>query len=197
MTALGITNCNPLNLVYRPQDAWEGLDSPPNAGRFCRFIAPQYAFRAYAKELSSYLRAGHDTVPKFIRTWSETDQAAYVVNVLRWGHFKADQVLTVNDALSLFKAMCRQEDGSDPYPDSLIQEGIDMATGTTPAKTVTVSPTAMVAGAGGIGYALADLLTGAFHDFAHVDITAARQVALAMVITVVLHHFFPKGDQSS
>lgn len=185
---------NPLNLAYRPQDKWAGLASPPNNGRWCVFTAPEYAFRAYTKELISYIRVGHDTVPKFIRTWSTTDQDAYIVNVLRWGHFGAQQVLTVDDALALFKAMCRQEDGSYPYPDEIISKGIAMALDTAPKPLLSVTPTTMVAGAGGIGYMLADLIVGAFHDFAHVDITAARQVALAMIITVALHHFFPKGD---
>jgi hypothetical protein len=195
VTALGIRDCNPLNLTWRPQDKWDGLATPPNVGRFCSFLTPQAAFRAYTKELQSYLAAGHDTVPKFIKTWSETDQDAYVVNVLRWGHFKALQVLTVEDALALFRAMCRQEDGSDPYPDSVIQEGIDMALGSTPAKSVAITPTTMVASAAAIGAYAADLLVGALHDFAHVDVTASRQIALAAIVTVLIHHFFPKGDQ--
>lgn len=197
MTAIGITDCNPLNLVYRPQDKWEGLDSPPNTGRFCRFIAPQYAFRAYTKELRSYIAAGHDTVPKFIRIWSETDQAAYVVNVLRWGHFKADQVLTTDDALSLFKAMCRQEDGSDPYPDSLIQEGIDMASATSTTPSVSVHPTALVGASMGTAYAVTQLVVNAFHDFAHFDVSASNQALMLIVIGVLINHFFPKGEQQS
>ena len=63
---------------------------------------------------------------------------------------------------------------------------------------VTVSQTAAVAGSGGIGYAaVAELIVGAFKDIAHIDITASRQMALAMVVTVLIHHFFPKGDQTN
>lgn len=195
MTALGIRLDNPLNLIWRPQDKWEGLATPPNVGRFCSFVDPQHAFRAYTKELRSYIAAGHDTVPKFIRVWSETDQATYVVNVLRWGHFKADQTLTVSDALPLFKAMCRQEDGSDPYPDSVIQEGTNMALGTTSTQSVAVHPSALFVGAMGTSAAIVQLIVGAFHDFAHFDMSASNQVALGIVIGALLHYFFPKGDQ--
>lgn len=197
MTALGIRLNNPLNLTWRPRDNWEGLATPPNVGRFCNFLTPQAAFRAYTIELGDYIRAGHDTVPKYIRAWSETDQAAYTVNVLRWGHFKADQVLNAGDALSLFRAQCRQEDGSDPYPDSVIQEGIDMAPNSTkPAQTsVAIHPTAKLAGAMGIADAVTQLIVGGFHDFAHFDMSAPNQAALVIVVGVVINHFFPKGDQ--
>lgn len=196
MTALGIRDNNPLNLIYRPQDQWAGLANPPQVEGKCAFLDAPHAFRAYTIQLKHYLARGIDTVPKIIKLWSQTDQAAYTVNVLRWGHFQAMQVLTEADFPALFAAMCRQEDGSDPYPDSVIQAGIDMATD-NPAKPIAVSSTAVVAGAGGLGYALADLICGAFHDIWKIDITSAREVALAMIITVALHHFFPKGDQQS
>lgn len=195
MTALGIRENNPLNLIYRPQDQWAGLANPPQVEGKCAFLDAPHAFRAYTIQLKHYLARGIDTVPKIIKLWSQTDQAAYTVNVLRWGHFQAMQVLTEADFPALFAAMCRQEDGSDPYPDSVIAEGISMALDTTPAKTImTVTPTIAVAGAGGISFAITSLLVGAFHDFAHIDISADRQVALALIIGVLIHHFFPKGE---
>jgi hypothetical protein len=197
MTALGIRLNNPLNLTWRPQDKWQGLASPPNEGRFCSFMTPQDAFRAYTKELRSYIAHGRDTVPKFIRAWSETDQDSYIVNVLRWGHFAATQVLTAADALPLFKAMCRQEDGSDPYPDSVIQEGIDMATqNAAPAQaSVSVHPTALVGASMGTAYAVTQLIVNAFHDFVHFDVSAANQALILIVIGTLINHFFPKGDR--
>lgn len=194
MSALGVRINNPLNLKYRPQDKWDGLIGQQNGE--CVFTSPQKAFRAYTIQLKHYLASGYDTVPKIIKLWSQTDQAAYTVDVLRWGHFAAAQVITVDDFPALFKGMCRQEDGSDPYPDETITAGIQMALNlnTAPATPVTVSPTTAVAGAGGIAYAITSLLVGGFHDFAHIDITADRQVALALVIGVLIHHFFPKGD---
>lgn len=183
---------NPLNLAYRPQDKWAGLASPPNNGRWCVFTAPEYAFRAYTKELISYIRVGHDTVPKFIRTWSTTDQDAYIVNVLRWGHFGAQQVLTVDDALALFKAMCRQEDGSDPYPDEIISKGIAMALNTTPTTMTSVMthPTTMKAITGGSAAAFIGMELAKFHIY---DMSAGETVALGIVISILFHRLFPNG----
>lgn len=192
MTALGIRDNNPLNLVWRPQDKWQGLATPPNVGRFCSFRTPQDAFRVYTKELQAYIAHGHDTVPKFIKVWSATDQDAYIVNVLRWGHFAASQVLTVADALPLFKAMCRQEDGSDPYPDSIIQEGIDMATDApkTTMAAVMNHPTTTKAITGGSVAVFLGVELAKFHLY---DMSAGETVALGVVLSIILHRLFPQG----
>jgi hypothetical protein len=195
MNALGITDCNPLNLTYRPQDKWVGLASPPNNGRFCRFTDPKYAFRAYTIQLKHYLDAGINTVPKIIKAWSETDVAAYTADVLRWGHFGASQVLALDDALVLFKAQCRQEDGSDPYDDSIIQEGIAMATD-TPSTTMTTimnHPTTTKAITGGSVAVFLGVELAKFHLY---DMSAGETVALGVVLSIVLHRLFPQGIQT-
>jgi hypothetical protein len=191
MTALGITDCNPLNLTYRPQDKWVGLASPPNNGRFCRFTDPKYAFRAYTIQLKHYLAAGLNTVPKIIKAWSETDVAAYTVDVLRWGHFGAAQILTLDDALTLFKAQCRQEDGSDPYDDSVIQSGIDMATDSpTTMTTIMNHPTTTKAITGGSVAVFLGVELAKFHLY---DMSAGETVALGVVLSIILHRLFPSG----
>lgn len=201
MTALGVRDNNPLNLIYVPRIKWNGLATPPNCGRFCSFRTPQLAFRAYTIELGDYIRAGHDTVPKFIKVWSETDQDPYIVNVLRWGHFGAMQTLTVADALALFKAMCRQEDGSDPYPDSVIQEGINMATDTAPTKPTTFASLGTMAVSGGgaaaLGNDLANVVIGALHDFWHIvpapeSLTSIKNICVALAAFVAARYVHDK-----
>lgn len=189
-----IAQNNPLNLSYRPQDKWQGLATPPNSGRWCVFTDVRYAFRAYTKEFQSYLRAGHDTVPKFITAWSpasENPTSQYIVNVLLWSHLRAAQVLTLDDALALFKAMCRQEDGSDPYPDSVIQEGIDMATvPTTTMTSIMNHPTTTKAITGGSVAVFLGVELSKFHLY---EMSSGETVALGVILSIILHRLFPQG----
>lgn len=190
-----VADNNPLNLGYRPQDNWQGLASPPSNGRWCCFIDAQHAFRAYTKELASYIKAGHNTVPKFITTWSpasENPTAQYIVNVLRWSHLRADQVLSLDDALPLFRAMCRQEDGADPYPDSVIAEGIAMATETTPTTLAAVMahPTTQKVITGNAAAAFIGMELAKFHVY---DMSAGETVALGILLSILFHRIFPQG----
>lgn len=191
MTALGLRENNPLNLIYRPQDQWAGLANPPQVEGKCAFLDAPHAFRAYTIQLKHYLARGIDTVPKIIKLWSQTDQAAYTVNVLRWGHFQAMQVLTEADFPALMAAMCRQEDGSDPYPDSVIQAGIAMATPTpTTMASVMAHPTTTKAISGGSAAAFIAMELAKFHLY---DMSAGETVALGVVFTILLHRLFPQG----
>jgi hypothetical protein len=213
MTALGLRINNPLNLMYRPQDDWEGLADPPFvATGECSFVDVPHAIRACTIQLQHYLARGINTVPKIIKLWSTTDQAAYTVDVLRWGHFLAAQVLAIDDALALFKAMCRQEDGSDPYPDSVIQQGINMALGIdSPAQTATaaatvtalappmnalqahVSRNAQAYGGSASGLSAAGVIALELHQRFHFDLSQVEIGILGFVLTVLCAQLFPKG----
>lgn len=136
MSATGIRLNNPLNLTYRPQDKWVGLASPPNDGRFCRFIDATHGYRAAYKELLNYIARGHCTIPQIIPIWApkvENPTDSYIQNVEKWSGFTSDHpIKPETDAFALFKAMTREEDGTDPYPDYIIEAGIQMAQGQTP-----------------------------------------------------------------
>lgn len=64
----GIRNNNPLNIEYNPANHWVGEIG--SDGRFCRFAAPEYGYRAALKTLRNYRRLhGKSTLRELISRW--------------------------------------------------------------------------------------------------------------------------------
>lgn len=127
----GIRLNNPTNMIYVPHVRWQGLANPPYEGRFCHFVSPEYGFRAATKQLVTYAGRGIDTIGAIIPSWAppsdHNDTAGYMDHMCQWSGIPRDKPLEHTDYLAFFRAMTRQENGFNPYPDAVIQSGINMA----------------------------------------------------------------------
>jgi hypothetical protein len=133
MTARGIRNNNPLNIDKG--DEWQGLAADQPDSRFCTFIAPEWGFRAAAKILLKYQsRYALGDVEGIVHRWAppvENDSNAYSKAVAKAMGIEPDMVIDLKNSptllLAMLRAMCVHENGSCPYPDSVIQQGMILA----------------------------------------------------------------------
>lgn len=133
MTARGIRNNNPLN-IDKGQD-WQGLAPDQPDSRFCTFLAPEWGFRAATKILLNYQsRYGLGDVDGMVRRWAppvENDSGAYVKAVAKAMGIDPEMTIDLKHSptllLAMLRAMCVHENGSCPYPDSTIREGMRRA----------------------------------------------------------------------
>ena len=132
----GIRNANPGNIRWGA--AWQGL--VPSAQRsdpsFCQFTDPVYGIRAIAKVMLTYADVYHlNTVQGVIGRWAppnENNTAAYVLSVAQsMGVGPAVPIDVHVDTVmcSLVKAIIQHENGQQPYPDALIEQGVSLAGG--------------------------------------------------------------------
>ena len=128
LTPRGIRNNNPGNLL-RNSIAWQGLLPQPQVEAlgltwdptFCQFDTPANGIRAIGHVLLSYQARGLSTVDEIIRTYSATDQDAYVANVTtalgldptNGGQFV--QIDVGSNLPALGTAIIQQENGQQPY----------------------------------------------------------------------------------
>lgn len=133
MKARGLRNNNPLNI--EKGDDWQGLADEQTDSRFCTFKTPEYGFRAAAKILMGYQARYHClTVRKMVDRWAppiENDTDAYVRAVANAMGIGPDVPTSLKHQPELFRdmlrAMCVHENGSCPYDDSVIEEGMSLA----------------------------------------------------------------------
>ena len=194
MTARGIRNNNPTNLVHIDVNKWQGLAVPPNDGRFCRFEAPAWGIRAAALNLISYQdRYGLRTIRELIgrwAPWSENDVYAYVSSVSKRMARGADEMLDLHayaDLRPLIVAIIWHECGAQPYGDEVIDEGLRRAgviappppvrreAGMTPASVATAS----TVGAGAVE-ALAEATSAVQGLSPYLDVAKYLLLALAL-----------------
>jgi hypothetical protein len=132
----GIRNANPGNIRWG--SAWQGLKAPAERTdpSFCQFVDPVYGIRAIAKIMLTYADAYNlRTVQGVIGRWAppnENNTASYVLSVARsMGVGPADQIdVHVQPVMcSLVKAIIQHENGQQPYPDQLIEQGVALAEG--------------------------------------------------------------------
>jgi len=126
----GIRNNNPGNI--RHGDDWNGRTAEQPDPSFITFESPEYGVRAMARILRNYQQKyGLNTVNGLISRWAppvENDTGSYVAHVAHLAGVGPDQPIDVNDHLeTLVAAIIRHENGIQPYPDSVITDGISMA----------------------------------------------------------------------
>lgn len=124
----GIRNNNPGNIKLS-NDTWVGqvpADQQTDE-TFVQFIAPEYGIRAMARILSNYMARGLVTVNSIVRTWSATDQDAYVDAVTDDLGVNPNTPLSNAQLPGLVAAMIDFENGEQPYSSSLIAKGVSMA----------------------------------------------------------------------
>lgn len=123
-----VKNLNPGN-VDRTSIVWQGMSPIQSDPRFITFVAPQWGFRCMARILKGDYREGCLTVHQIIDKWApptENNTSAYVIDVAqRLGVGIDDALVFPPQLLGLMKAIAIHEGGC-PWPDSVIQLGIDL-----------------------------------------------------------------------
>ena len=133
----GVRNNNPGNIDYNKANAWQGqlgLELGVPKPRFARFDTAENGIRALGKLLLTY-QDKHKlrTVTAVISRWApsnENDTAAYVKAVERstkTSHGDTIDLRSYGVMAGFVKAIIHHENGGDPYPDSVIAEGVRRA----------------------------------------------------------------------
>jgi hypothetical protein len=124
----GIRNNNPGNIEWSKYNDWTGQVG--SDGRYCVFSAPVYGIRAMSKILDSYRRRGIETVGEIIATWApsfENDTGSYIKSVVTRSGLTDSWEVSRQDYPAMIEAIIYHENGSQPYPVSLIDEGVSIA----------------------------------------------------------------------
>lgn len=127
----GIRNNNPGNL--RPGVDWQGKSGIDSGigGDYLIFSDPKWGIRALYKTLLTYrTKYGLTTVRGIISRWappSENNTDAYIADVATAVGKGPDTVLALSDYAAIVKRIIYHENGIQPYPDSLIAQGMALA----------------------------------------------------------------------
>ena len=157
MTDRGFRNNNPGN-IDRGTIKWQGMAADQSSDpRFVVFTDPKWGIRAIARLMLTYSNQyGLHTVRGLIGRWAppgENNPDAYVTAVASGVGVGPDDEIDVDTAeimTPLVKAIILHENGSNPYPDSVIADGINLAgvAGSPPPKLTTQKPFMAQIGAG-------------------------------------------------
>lgn len=127
----GIRNRNPGNI--RLGDNWVGLAEMQPDKEFCTFSHVKYGIRALYKILKKYqLVYNLKSVKEIINRYAppnENNTGSYINSVAKRIGVKPTETIDVNDklvALELIKAIIKHENGTNPYTDEQIMEGINL-----------------------------------------------------------------------
>lgn len=141
----GVRNRNPGNIDFNPRNAWQGqlgLEEGVAKPRFARFDHPENGIRALGKLLINYRGKdgmpglggkGIDTVLETINRWapsSENDTQAYAAAVAKRLGVRATDPINIKDPITLrgmVLGIIIHENGGNPYPDMIIDEGVRRA----------------------------------------------------------------------
>ncbi|MEG0245053.1 hypothetical protein D3C81_725340 [compost metagenome] len=144
-TPRGVRNKNPGNIDYNLRNAWQGqlgLEEGVSNPRFARFDHPENGIRALGKLLINYRDKdgmpgvggkGIDTVLETINRWApnnENDTQAYAAAVAKRLGVRARDLIDIKDPATLrgmVLGIIIHENGSNPYPDAIINEGVRRA----------------------------------------------------------------------
>lgn len=144
-TPRGVRNNNPGNIDFNPRNAWQGqlgLEEGVSKPRFARFDHPENGIRALGKLLINYRGKdgmpgvggkGIDTVLETINRWApsnENDTHAYAAAVAKRLGVKPTDPINIKDPATLrgmVLSIIIHENGGNPYPDAIINEGLRRA----------------------------------------------------------------------
>lgn len=128
----GIRNNNPGNI--RKGENWEGMIINPifPDKSFVQFKSPTYGVRAMARILRTYRNRGVVTLKDIISTWApphENMTDSYISSVMDKTEWQEDHVVSEmeGDYLTLINAIIKHENGINPYPNTIILNGINMS----------------------------------------------------------------------
>lgn len=132
----GIRNNNPGNVEHSPSNNWLGMADPASDGRYCIFNDPRNGIRAFVLLLLNYQRVHRlKTITAILERYAPRQDKNATDAYIR---FVSEQVgVSPKAAITLLgdyriterlvKAIIQFENGMQPYPDELIQEGIGRA----------------------------------------------------------------------
>lgn len=140
----GVRNNNPGNIDFNKRNDWQGQVGiePGPQGRFAVFDSPENGIRALAKLLLNYRpktgepgigKPGVDTPLEFVHRWApqnENDTGAYVDAVAKAIGVSPQTPIDIADRnilLKLVTAIIYHENGYNPYPASVVAEGVRRA----------------------------------------------------------------------
>lgn len=127
---VGVRQNNPGNIV-KTGSRWQG-EVPSTASRFKEFASPEDGIGAIVNNLrTSYLPKGYNTIEKIVRRWTATqkDWPSYIKNLSEATGLKPGEKFDIDkmqprQLVELIKGIIKQENGYNPYPDSVIMNGI-------------------------------------------------------------------------
>ena len=138
----GVRNRNPGNIDFNPRNDWQGQIGKEPGGRFAIFDTPENGIRALGKLLINYRgkdgmpgvgRPGIDTPLEFISRWAPSSEN----NTLAYAQAIAKRLgVGVRDSIDISKPQVLREavvgiivheNGGNPYPDQVIDEGVRRA----------------------------------------------------------------------
>lgn len=139
----GIRNNNPGNVEHSQSNKWLGLSDNPSDGRYCRFDNPRYGIRAFVLLLLKYqteyrLKTISAMLNRYAPRQDNNATDAYIEHVAKAAGVTGKTHVSIRDfrtAKAIVTAIIEFENGMQPYPDSLIVEGIAAAGVTTDAET--------------------------------------------------------------
>ena len=144
-TPRGVRNNNPGNIDFNPRNAWQGqlgLEEGVAKPRFARFDHPENGIRALGKLLLNYRGKdgmpgvggkGIDTVLETINRWApsnENDTQAYASALAKRLGVSTTDPINIKDPATLrgmVLSIIIHENGGNPYPDAIINEGVRRA----------------------------------------------------------------------
>ncbi|PVZ19908.1 MULTISPECIES: structural protein P5 [unclassified Pseudomonas] len=144
-TTRGIRNNNPGNIDFNTRNQWQGqlgLEEGVPKPRFARFDSPENGIRALGKLLLAYRGKdgepgvggpGIDTVQETIHRWAppgENDTGAYVAAIAQRLGVTGQAAIDVRQPATLrtlVEGIIIHENGYNPYPDSVLAEGVRRA----------------------------------------------------------------------
>jgi hypothetical protein len=134
-----LRNRNPGN-IRRSKHKWQGLAETQTDPDYLQFSESVWGIRALAKVLLTYdQRHVLRTIEAMISRWApstENDTEAYIKSVCADSGLDRRAVIDCRDPhkmLALVKAIIRHENGVQPYPETLLREGITRAGITAPS----------------------------------------------------------------
>lgn len=134
----GIRNNNPLNIRenHKVDYDWVGESLFDSDLDFEEFVSPIYGIRAAARILKNYKQKRNlTTISQIITRWAppendngefENDTQAYIESVSQKVGVGSDIPLLDDDYARLIRAMIYHENGQQPYPVEVIQQGFEM-----------------------------------------------------------------------
>lgn len=141
----GVRNNNPGNIDYNPRNAWQGqlgIEVGVAKPRFARFDSPKNGIRALGKLLINYRGKdgmpgvggkGIDTVLETINRWApsnENDTQVYASAVAKRIGVRTTEPIDIRHPATLkgmVISIIIHENGGNPYPPEIIDEGVRRA----------------------------------------------------------------------
>lgn len=180
MDSRGFRNNNPLNLSWREEDVWQGLDDPPKDvppkgyTALCRFTDPVWGIRAGARQLLAYQdRHKLRTIRQFITKWAppgvdDNHTSGYIAFVAMRVQKEPDERLdlhTYEDLKPLIEAMIDFENTGHghPYSAQQIDRALELA-GVPRPKPRAMADTEVIAAASTTTGTTGLVGIGAIHD---------------------------------